>query len=95
MTKHMRDDEFETLLGQALRIEAAPAHLAQRIDGTASRGRGVWLMALLSPARMAASAAILSLLMGFAMGWGTAVTGDEQELDVASVLYAANDVGEF
>ena len=94
MTKHMRDDEFEALLGQALRVEAAPAHLAQRIDGTAG-GRSVWLMAMLSPARMAASAAILSLLMGFAMGWGNAPTGDEQELDVASVLYAANDVGEF
>lgn len=94
MTKHLRDDEFEALLGQALRIEAAPAHLAQRIDRTGA-GRGMWLMALLSPARMAASAAILSLLMGFAMGWGNAVPSDDQELDVASVLYAANDVGEF
>ena len=94
MTKHMQDDEFEALLGQALRIEAAPAHLAQRID-RADSGRGFWLMALLSPARMAASAAILSLAMGFAMGWGNAGPGDEQDLDVASVLYAANDVGEF
>lgn len=94
MTKHMRDDEFEALLGQALKMEAAPAHLAQRIDGMGA-SRGSWLMALLSPARMAASAAILSLLMGFAMGWGNATTGDEQELDVSSVLYAANDVGEF
>jgi len=94
MTKHLRDDEFETLLGQALRMEAAPTHLAQRIDGL-SAGRGSWLMTLLSPARMAASAAILSLAMGFALGWGNASPSDEQDLDVASVLYAANDVGEF
>jgi hypothetical protein len=90
----MRDDEFEALLGRALKIEAAPAHLGQSIDGMGA-ARGSWLMAMLSPARMAASAAIVSLLMGFAMGWGNATTSDEQELDVASVLYAANDVGEF
>jgi hypothetical protein len=91
----MRDDEFEALLGRALRMETPPAHLAERIEGGVAAGRGMWLMALLSPARMAASAAILSLLMGFAMGWGNAIPSDEQELDVASVLYAANDVGEF
>ncbi|MBI2256667.1 MAG: hypothetical protein HYU58_18745 [Proteobacteria bacterium] len=94
MTKHMRDDEFEALLGRALTIEAAPAHLVELIDAPAARGR-FWLTAFLSPARMAASAAILSLLMGFAMGWGNANLSDGQDLDVASVLYAANDVGEF
>lgn len=94
MTKHMRDDEFEALLGRALKMEAAPTHLAQRIDMPAA-SRGLWLTAFLSPARMAASAAILSLLMGFAMGWGNAGVGDEQDLDVTSVLYAANDVGGF
>lgn len=94
MTKHMRDDEFEALLAQALKIEAAPAHLAQRID-MPNAARGFWLTALLSPARVAASAAVLSLLMGFALGWGNASPGDEQDLDMASALYAANDIGEF
>lgn len=94
MTMHMRDDAFEDLLARALKIEGAPAHLSQRIDSL-STGRAFWLMALFSPARMAASAAILSLLTGFAMGWGSSTLADEQDLDMASALYAANDIGEF
>lgn len=94
MTRRMQDDAFETLLGNALRIEAAPTDLAQRLDAGGARS-GSWLMALLSPARMAASAAILSLAMGFALGWGNAAVSEEQDLDVVASLYAANDVGEF
>jgi len=94
MTKHMRDDEFEALLAQALKIEAAPSHLAQHIN-MSNAARGFWLTAFLSPARVAACAAVLSLLMGFALGWGNASPSDEQDLDMASVLYAANDIGEF
>ncbi len=94
MTKYLRDDAFEDLLGRALKIEAAPVHLARRIDGLHT-GRAFWLAALFSPARMAASAAILSLLIGFAMGWGNSTFNDEQDLDMASALYAANDIGEF
>lgn len=94
MTKHMRDEDFEALLSRALKIEAAPQYLSQRMD-QASRGAGPWLMALWSPTRMAACAAILSLMMGFAMGWGVSMPNDEQDVDMASALYAANDVGEF
>ncbi len=94
MTRRMQDDAFETLLGNALKIEAVPPALAQRLDAGGARS-GFWLMALLSPARMAASAAILSLAMGFALGWGNASVSDEQDLDVVASLYAANDVGEF
>ena len=55
MTKRMQDDEFEALLGRALRVEAAPAGIAERLG--AGPRRGTWFMALLSPSRMAASAA--------------------------------------
>lgn len=94
MTERMRDDEFEALLGRALKIEPAPAALAERLDRGAPRG-GSWLVALLSPSRMAASAAVLSLLTGFALGWGNAAVSEEQDLDVVASLYAANDIGEF
>ena len=93
MTQRMQDDEFEALLGRALRIEAAPAGIAERLG--AGPQRGTWLMALLSPSRMATSAAMLSLVLGFALGWGNATVPDDQDLDMAAVLYAANDVGDF
>lgn len=97
MTQKMRDDEFEGLLGRALRLEAAPTGLQQRLlHQRQAAGRGSWLVAFVSPARMAASAAILSLMMGFALGWGNSTaSADEQDLDITSVLYAANDVGDF
>lgn len=102
MTKKLRDDEFEGLLGRALRMEPAPASLEQRLLGQGILGRGLqqvtrssWLVAFISPARIAASAALLSLLMGFAMGWGNASLADEQDGEIAAVLYAANDVGDF
>ncbi|WP_374377835.1 hypothetical protein [Dongia sp.] len=99
MTKQLRDDEFEALLGRSLRMEAAPAPLAQRVDALARRsaraGGGGWFMTFLSPARVAASAAILSLTMGFAMGWGNATTSEEQDIYLASALYASNDLGDF
>ncbi len=99
MTNKMQDDEFESLLEHSLRMEAAPAGLAQRIDAKAAlrrpRSGGFWLMALLSPARMAASAAVFSLVLGFAMGWGNAPVSEEQDVYLASALYAANDVGDF
>jgi hypothetical protein len=93
MIQRMQNDAFEALLGRALRIEAAPADLAQRLDSGPRRGN--WMLALISPARMAASAAVLSLLMGFALGWGNTSAADDQDLDIAAVLYAANDVGDF
>jgi len=98
MTQKMRDDEFEGLLGRALRLEPAPQGLQQRLLNQRGPGavRGSWLLALVSPARMAASAAVLSLMMGFALGWGNSTaSAEEQELDISSVLYAANDVGDF
>jgi hypothetical protein len=94
MTGEMRDDEFEALLARALKVEQAPADLAQRLAFSRPT-HGRWLMALLSPGRMAASAAILSLLTGFALGWGNATTAGEEDIDVVASLYAANDVGEF
>ncbi len=93
MTRHMQDEEFEALLGRALRIETAPTGIAERLG--AGPRRDNWIMALLSPSRMAASAAMLSLVLGFALGWGNAPVADEQDLDMAAVLYAANDVGDF
>ena len=99
MTKNLRDDEFEALLGRSLRLEAAPDGLAQRIDALAQRSAqksgGNWFMMFLSPARMAASAAILSLAMGFAMGWGNATVSEEQDIYLANALYASNDLGDF
>ncbi|WP_374651458.1 hypothetical protein [Dongia sp.] len=94
MTGRMRDEEFEALLESALGVEAAPPALARRLDRAAPR-RGIWLMALMSPARMAASAALLSLLTGFVLGWGNASVSDEQEFDVVASIYTANDVGEY
>ena len=98
MTQKMRDDEFEGLLGRALHLEAAPAGLQQRLltRRGQSSWQGSWLLAFISPARIAASAAVLSLMLGFALGWGNSTaSADTQDLDVASVLYAANDVGDF
>lgn len=98
MTQKMRDDEFEGLLGRALRSEPAPAGLQQRLlkPRNQSSWQSSWLIAFVSPGRLAASAAILSLMMGFALGWGNSTaSADGQDLDVASVLYAANDVGDF
>lgn len=94
MTGQMRDEEFEALLQSALRIEAAPPALARRLDAGGPR-RGLWLMALMSPARLAASAAVLSLLTGFLLGWGNATVNDEQDFDLVASIYTANDVGEF
>jgi hypothetical protein len=94
MTEPMRDDEFEALLARALKAEEAPADLAQRLEHRRP-GRGQWLIALMNPGRVAAGAAILSLLAGFALGLGNATVGGEDEVDVVASLYAANDVGEF
>lgn len=98
MKQRMQDDEFEALLGRALRIEKAPAGLEQRVRK--ARHQGHWFMwlvspALISPGRIAASAAILSLMMGFALGWGNTSATEDQDLDMAAILYAANDVGDF
>jgi hypothetical protein len=95
MTRHMRDDDFETLLGRALKLEPAPHDLAERLLRKQPAPRAPWFLAIVSPARIAASAAILSLLMGFAMGWGNASVADDQVTEVAAVLYAANDTGDF
>lgn len=97
MTQKMRDDEFDGLLTRALRMESAPAGLQQRLLNQQQQkaGSGSWLVAFLSPTRMAASAAVLSLMIGFAFGWGNSAAVAEQDLDIASVLYAANDVGDF
>lgn len=95
MTQRMQDDDFEALLGRALRVEAAPPGLQQRVRSARSQSRGSWILALVSPGRIAASAAILSLMLGFALGWGNTAAVEDQDMDLAAVLYAANDVGDF
>jgi hypothetical protein len=99
MNERLQDDEFEAVLSRALRLETASAALAQRVRNTQMQERiptqGSWLVAFLSPGRMAAGAAILSLMIGFALGWINTIATDDPETDMAAVVYAANDVGEF
>ena len=95
MTQKMQDDDFEALLGRALRMEVAPPGLQQRVRNAQNQSRGSWFLALVSPARIAAGAAILSLVMGFALGWDNTAIIDDQDMDLAAVLYAANDTGDL
>lgn len=96
MNRHMRDDEFETLLGHALRAEAAPAGLGERILGDGMRRRRPHFLAvMLSPARIAACAGMLSLLVGFALGAGNAAVADGGDGDISVALYAASDLGDI
>lgn len=93
MTQKMRDDEFDALLGRALSMEAAPVSLERRVLN--ARHDGFWFLVLVSPGRLAASAAILSLLIGFVLGWSNTIVAEDQGLDMSAVLYAANDAGGF
>lgn len=93
MTPRMRDDEFEAVLGRALRPEVAPAGLSERIQHASRRRQPHFLAVLLSPGRIAAGAGILSLLMGFALGAGNSVMADELDGDITVAVYAADDLG--
>lgn len=95
MTRRMRDDEFEAVLGRALRPEAASAGLSERILHAARRRPPHWLAVMLSPGRIAACAGVLSLLMGFALGAGNSVMADDLTDDMTVAVYAADDLGGF
>jgi|ABSN01.1.fsa_nt_gi hypothetical protein len=89
----MGDEAFEALLGAALRVEAAPPSLQQRIAAIGVPNR--WLLALVSPLRAIALAGVLSLLLGFAWGWNSSATGGEEDLDMAGMFYVDAGIGEF
>jgi hypothetical protein len=95
MTPRMRDDEFEAVLGRALRPEVAPAGLKERILGSTRARQPHWLMVMLSPARITACAGVLSLLMGFALGASNAVMADDFDGDLTVAVYADADLGGF
>lgn len=92
----MRDDEFDRLLGSALRAEAAPLGLRERLL-TAIPGRRAesWLALMLSPVRVAAGAGVLSLMLGFALGAGNAAIAEEPDVAVVTALYAGGDIGDL
>lgn len=96
MSRQMRDDEFEALLGHALRERSAPAGLQERILRNApARLKQHWLVAFLSPARVAACAGLLSLSLGFALGAGNAAVAEDSDTSMAVALYAADDLGDL
>lgn len=93
MNRHMQDEAFEALLGSALRAEAAPAGLSDRINRAVQPRQPRWLMVMLSPSRLAACAGVLSLLLGFALGANSAVMADDLAGDMTVAVYAADDLG--
>lgn len=95
MNRQMRDDEFESLLGRALHPQAAPAALHDRLLNSARPAPAHWLAILLSPARIAAGAGILSLVLGFALGAGNAAVAEDTDVNMVVALYAANDLGDL
>lgn len=95
MSGKMRDDEFEALLGHALRKQAAPAGLQERVLRQATVVKPHWLVAFLSPARIAAGAGMLSLFLGFALGAGNAAVAEDTDTSMAVALYVADDIGDL
>jgi hypothetical protein len=99
MNERLQDDEFEAVLSRGGGPGSPSAAIGQRGGKKQMQERiptqGSWLVAFLSPGRMAAGAAILSLMIGFALGWINTIATDDPETDMAAVVYAANDVGEF
>jgi hypothetical protein len=95
MNRKMRDDEFEALLGHALKAEAAPASLMQRMLHQRAVAKPHWLMAFLSPARIAACAGLMSLSLGFALGAGNAAVAEDTDTTMAAALYIADDIGDL
>lgn len=95
MSRQMRDDEFESILGHALRAHAAPAGLRERILNSAPPRQAHWFAVMFSPVRIAACAGILSLSLGFALGAGNAAVAGDTNTEMAVALYAANDIGDL
>jgi hypothetical protein len=95
MNRRMRDEEFEALLGDALREQVAPAGLRERIHNSSRSRRTHWLAVLLSPMRIAACAGIVSLALGFALGVDNAAVAGDTNTEMAVALYAANDIGDL
>lgn len=95
MNRKMRDDEFEALLGHALRERAAPAGLQERVLRQTRVAKPNWVIALLSPARIAACAGLLSLSLGFALGVSNAAVAENSDTSMAVALYVADDLGDL
>jgi hypothetical protein len=95
MKRMLGDDAFEELLGHALRPEAVPQGLHERVLAQARPARARWLAVLLSPARLAAGAGILSLVLGFALGAGNAAVAEESDVAMVTALYAAAEIGDI
>jgi hypothetical protein len=95
MNQQMRDDDFEGLLSRALQPQAAPAGLHDRLMNSARADRSPWFALFLSPAKIAAGAGILSLVLGFALGAGNATVAEDTDVNMAVALYAANDLGDL
>lgn len=95
MKRMLGDEAFEELLGRALRPEAVPEGLHERLLAQSRPPRPHWLAVLLSPARIAAGAGVLSLLLGFALGAGNAAVAEESDVAMVTALYAAAEIGDL
>lgn len=95
MSRQMRDEEFESLLGHALREHAAPTGLRERILNSPRSRPTHWFAIMFSPVRIAACAGIVSLSLGFALGAGNAAVAGDTNTEMAVALYAANDIGDL
>jgi len=94
MTRQLRDDDFEALLGRALEARPAPEGLRRRLTRQMPM-RPHWIALLFSPVRLAACAGIVSLGLGFAVGAGSSAVAEDADAALVATLYAASDVGDF